>query len=728
VKGNYLRITDTVQFSYLSQDWTKVQDDYEGAFKPQVPDQSHSSGMGQQTKGLMIDIAASHSGIITRNNGFYLPDKMNKGAESFVQDYGKPILLHHEDHKDNVGRVKRSQYIDTSHGLTSHFDGVFVKNKQGKQVATFNQEMIKDFCSGKLPFGTQIDVVRSVFKDAVLEDNYEGLGFIKITADITDQEAVKKLLDGRYLTGSVGATTNKAVCSVCRSDWTESGPCEHRPGGIYDDAKCFIIAGDLLYDEYSFVNVPADRHSRVLQLHYNGIQDNIEVASEFGRIYEVQLEFPQYDSVNKEENSMAKDAKAKDGDLQIQDSANPAPETENAEGDKDTQLQDSTPENSDAKPEDGKVKDNKKDENPAADDNAEGGEVQDSTESDQDFVVRVLDGEDELSVEDKQRAYQLLWDAGDGAEELKLSDEKLATLAKSQFCTKKCVFPVHDEAHLVAAHKLFGSIELSDETKEAVTTVLNRKAKARGVELTDAKASDVQDAHQHVRVMRQVLSVLEEDTYYTEEPVLDADEMKTLQSILKRLSSLVGKDALVKGLTTEKLASEETALLDEITKNEEEIGDLRDRLGAAQKEYHLLFEDMQTLQDSLVQEKATTRKVQESHLQTLLTLKDSKVEERNFTELSNTDIESKLKDASESVDMIKITDKLGDGMSRTPEGNVEDPNSVQDNSDQKSKVSVANLERIHATYMQLRMSRGETAAEAYLKDMKLKGFLPQDEN
>jgi hypothetical protein len=721
VENNYLRIYDTVQFSFLDNNWTKVKDNY--------AQQMYSGGIQQaNTDGLLVSIAATHSGIVTRNNGFYLPDRMEKGAQTFVADYPKPILVHHKDHEDNIGRVKRSQYIDTSGTVIEQYDGLRIKDPAGKEIATFNKSMIQDFVTGSLPFGSQVDVVRSIFRDAVLEkDGYAGLGHIQLVANITDPDAIPKIMDGRYLTGSVGATTNKAVCSVCRSDWTETGPCDHKPGAVYDSAKCFIIAGDLSYDEYSLVNTPADRQSKILQLHYNGIQDNIEVADDFGRIYEVKLSFPQYDSVDKEENSMAKNAKEKEGDLDIKDSVttDPAPETDNADGEKDTQVKDSTSDKTDTKLEDNKVEDNKDDQliedSTTDDDNADAKE-----ESIEDFIVRVIDAEDKPSDEDKTRAYQILWDACSAEEQVKLSDKKLKSLTKSQFCDAKHLFPVHDEAHLVAAHKLFSNTKLNDETKEAILATIVRKAKAKGIVLTDNVSSEKIQDSQVTRIMRQILEAMEEDTYYSQEPVLDEEEIEMMRSILKRLSGLVGKDSFVQSLLAENLASDEKALLDEVAKNEEEIGDLRDRLVASQKEYHLLFEDMQNLQDSLVVEKANVRKIKESHLQTLLALKDSEVKENDFSKLGDAEIESKLEDVTKSVDMIKITDKLGNGMSRTPSDPVEDPTVIQDNARKEDQMSVSNLEKINANYLHLRLSRGEDAAEAYLTDMKKKGFLPQE--
>lgn len=311
-----MRFTECVTFSLTDSALVQIKDDYEGAFKPVAPTQTHPSGLGSVAEeqstpiqsGLQVRIAATHSGIITRNNGFYLPDKMRKGATSFTDNFPKPVLLHHEDHHDPVGRVIASRYMDTSGAIQDKYAGMLVKDRFGKEVGTITDQLLEDFISGRMPFGAQVDVVRTLLKDSLLEDtDYEGLGHIQIVANITDREAIQKLLDGRYLTGSVGATTDKAVCSVCRQDWTDAGPCEHKPGGVYDGAKCFIIAGSLSYDEYSFVNVPADRHSKIIQLNYNGVQDNVEVLDDYsGRIYEVRLGFPQYDSVQSKEGGSMK--------------------------------------------------------------------------------------------------------------------------------------------------------------------------------------------------------------------------------------------------------------------------------------------------------------------------------------------------------------------------------------------------------------------------------------
>jgi hypothetical protein len=731
--GNFLKFNDLVQFSMLNPSLVKVKDDYE-----MMTQQGISGQAGQQNaKGLAVSIAATHSGIITRNNGFYMPDKMKAGAQTFTDDFGKPILLHHNDKEDSVGRVYSAEYIDTSGSIIDKYNGLVVRNSMGNEIGTIKEELIKDFVSDRMPFGQQIDVVCSLLKDSVLEDaTYAGLGHIQLVANITDKTAIEKLLDGRYLTGSVGATTNKAVCSVCKSDWTKGGPCDHKPGGIYDSSKCFIIAGKLIYDEYSFVNVPADRHSKVLELHYNGITDNIEIANDYkGRIYEVRLEFPQYDSANKEDNGMTV---KKDG-TPIQDSTNdPAPVAELTDkGTEDTVVQDNieTPTET-PKTEETEVV--------VQDEVKPDAETPESTkESVQDFVVRVLGADSEPTDEDRTRAYDMLWTEASSALEaglfdnlkdtftdLKLSDAKRQSLVVSQFCTPKRMFPVNDVAHIVAAYRLLNCLELNDETKKELLSTINRKARVQGLKLNDdfLASGKTEDGYHHGRLMQVILQAFEENRWGPEDdPALSDDDKKSLSDILKRLASLVGKDNFVAAATGQDLTVSDNALLGEVAKLEETICDLQDSLSATRKEYTNLYQDLETLQDSLVEEKSKTRKVKENYTSTLRTLNDAKISEENtFSELTDESLSSELTRLTKEVDMIKITDKLGDGMSRTPDGeSLEDPTVVLDTQTPKStQISLEDLTNIQQHYYHLLFSEGQIRADAYAEQLHLEGRLP----
>lgn len=719
-----LKLFDTVQFKLLDPNLVKVKDDYPGAFKPDPQGQQHPSGMGllpslqqQQaamqptSQGLLVRIAATHSGLITRNNGFYLPDRMKKGAQSFTDNYGKPVLLHHNDHQDPVGRIVQALYRDTSGSVIDRYRDYVVKDRKGKDKGIITDTMITDLVSGKMPFGMQVDVVCSILRDSLLEEaSYEGLGYIELVANITDMSAIDKLLDGRYLTGSVGATTDAAVCSVCRQDWTQTGPCEHSPGGIYDGVKCFVIAGSLIYDEYSFVNVPADRHSRILELNYNGVQDSVKTEDKFhGKLYETNLSFPQYD----QETQMS----LKSGAGKISDSVvdtEVPPEVVATET----------------------VVDEVTDPLPMS-------------------ALDKLLNDEVLSVEDQNTLYDMVYEeivaaVNDGTlimdkkelEEAKLSSEQRSKLPKSTFCGPSRSFPVPDCAHVTAAKRLINRATNSSATKEKILACVNRKAKAMGCKSSDKMADKVTDSAVtdsttsaqstettvQIKVTDWMLATLDaKETVFTE-----ADN-EALVAILKLLAEKVGKDSFISVLKQTQLADNliqeaEQELLNEIAKHEEELGELKERLEANRKEYTSLSQDFEGLQDSLIEEKLKTRKTLESHLSTFRTLRDQKVEQYDYSALTDIALQAELDQTVKSVDMTKITDKLGDGMSRVPVAEVISPTPIQDNTtdDQKNQFTKEALERIRDQYVSLLFSRGSQVAEAYRQQMMREGKLPQD--
>jgi hypothetical protein len=310
MQGNFIRFIDYVDACPVEIP-QKVKDQYI---------QNLSSGI--QMQPLFVRIAATHSGRVTRNNGFYLPHKMQAGAASFTEIYPKPIQLHHDSLREPVGRVIKATYINTS------------KEQLGSSLVneSFNGQLT-DLMDNKLSFEDAISFAQKYFiEDSTFIQNphYEGLGYIELVASIADPDAIQKILDGRLLTGSTGAVTDAAVCSVCRQDWAGSdGKCDHRPGKVYDKVKCVLIAGNLWYDEYSFVNKPADSHSRIIEINMNGIQDFVQLdESQNNSIPEIIFSpiFDQKDSTkdeckdkkisynikNKEDNTMEKELTVED--------------------------------------------------------------------------------------------------------------------------------------------------------------------------------------------------------------------------------------------------------------------------------------------------------------------------------------------------------------------------------------------------------------------------------
>lgn len=158
-------------------------------------------------------IEAIHAGR-TKNHHIFLEEKLmgrredHSGVHSFTYPYPKPMLINHDTRVVANGRITDAQYIS---------------------------------------------------------DSSSGKAAIVISPEITEQEAVERLLDGRYLTVSVGCSTNAAICNICGVNQLEDW-CEHYRGETYGDVVCGWVLGDLVFNECSFVNVPADDRAMVVSL------------------------------------------------------------------------------------------------------------------------------------------------------------------------------------------------------------------------------------------------------------------------------------------------------------------------------------------------------------------------------------------------------------------------------------------------------------------------------
>lgn len=157
-------------------------------------------------------IEAIHAGR-TRNYNVYTAEKLKgnhelrSGVYSWTQPFPKPVIYNHDTTSEASGRVHSASFTE------------------------FTQA---------------------------------GRPGIIVTPKITQESAIKGILEGRLLTVSIGATTNAAVCSVCSTDIINEGWCGHMRGEEYEGQMCEWVAGDLFFDELSWVNVPADSDAMIL--------------------------------------------------------------------------------------------------------------------------------------------------------------------------------------------------------------------------------------------------------------------------------------------------------------------------------------------------------------------------------------------------------------------------------------------------------------------------------
>jgi hypothetical protein len=162
--------------------------------------QLSESAKGKRRK-LIVQMEAIHVGR-TANYTYYTKEGLTAGLNSWTTPYNKPVLTHHNDYNgEPIGRILKAEFVEATR-------------------------------SGK-----------------------PGLVF---TCEITDPDAIEKVLDGRYQTVSIGATTDKVTCNICGTDRTQEW-CDHYPGEEYDGQTAHFIIGTTFGREVSYVNVPADQ-------------------------------------------------------------------------------------------------------------------------------------------------------------------------------------------------------------------------------------------------------------------------------------------------------------------------------------------------------------------------------------------------------------------------------------------------------------------------------------
>jgi hypothetical protein len=148
---------------------------------------------------------------LTSNYNNYSAIELEKALQSWVEPYPKPIILNHDLNTEPIGRV----------------------------IA------------------------------AKMDKEQDGSPFVRLQIAITDPVAAQKVLDKRYLTGSVGGRAGKAVCSISGEDLAAESDNgrpklpKYRRGQVYKGKLAFIDMQDISFKEYSFVNQPADGKSSV---------------------------------------------------------------------------------------------------------------------------------------------------------------------------------------------------------------------------------------------------------------------------------------------------------------------------------------------------------------------------------------------------------------------------------------------------------------------------------
>lgn len=194
-----------------------------------------SLSSGQKLKSVTVRMEATHSGKPNGNNWIYTPNAMMAGHKTFVSPVFRPVVLEHKEDSKTLGRVVDAKYV--SYG-----------NAPKHLERSVDRSYLRDYKKFMLS---------PLYKNK----DFKGLGHIELTAKITDEESIKRILDNQYGFVSVGGSAHQAYCSICGSRKGMKSSCDHVRGAKYNGETCYYIGDYISFDHISYVATPADKNA-----------------------------------------------------------------------------------------------------------------------------------------------------------------------------------------------------------------------------------------------------------------------------------------------------------------------------------------------------------------------------------------------------------------------------------------------------------------------------------
>lgn len=194
-----------------------------------------SLSSGQKLKSVTVRMEATHSGKPNGNNWIYTPNAMMAGHKTFVSPVFRPVVLEHKEDSKTLGRVVDAKYVSYSNA-PKHLE----RSVDRSYLRDYKKFMLSPLYKNK---------------------DFKGLGHIELTAKITDEESIKRILDNQYGFVSVGGSAPQAYCSICGSRKGMKSSCDHVRGAKYNGETCYYIGDSISFDHISYVATPADKNA-----------------------------------------------------------------------------------------------------------------------------------------------------------------------------------------------------------------------------------------------------------------------------------------------------------------------------------------------------------------------------------------------------------------------------------------------------------------------------------
>ncbi len=136
-----------------------------------------------------------------------------------------------------------------------------------------------------------------IYRTELLQEDWDGLWYLKAYVYMLRTEGNRDLIAeieaGIKKEVSVGCRVSRSICTICGED---IGTCPHEKGKTYEGESCYaLLEGAEDAYEFSFVAVPAQRKSGVMQKGYSEGEkgENMEELlkqAEIGRAYLAQMQ------------------------------------------------------------------------------------------------------------------------------------------------------------------------------------------------------------------------------------------------------------------------------------------------------------------------------------------------------------------------------------------------------------------------------------------------------
>lgn len=203
-----------------------------------------------------------HNGKLTETFAIQASPKSRASVcEAF--DDNLPKVIYPEIRAITANKGTRNKTYYPVENLTPNPDGT-------RGISTFLWPYPKPILSQHDSDGTSAPVYGRARYVSLAETSDKSKKYVSLIPAITDPEAIEKILDGRFMTVSIGCESDWVKCSICGINVRE-GYCDHTRGEPYKltdgtIGECLWEIGPMQFEELSFVISPSDVDARVLKV------------------------------------------------------------------------------------------------------------------------------------------------------------------------------------------------------------------------------------------------------------------------------------------------------------------------------------------------------------------------------------------------------------------------------------------------------------------------------